>query len=118
MAFAAPAVGAGVSDPGALVWASATASSTAAGFTTTATASLPQGAVGRPLRIKAFGIAAGYVQVQIGNAQVVQVPITPNIINETTIPQNAFPGPVNGITVVIVGFASSVSQAALVGFKQ
>lgn len=116
MAYSNPSPGGGISDAGALVWGSATASGAAA-FTGTATASLPQGATGRPMRIKAAGSVVGYAQIQIGNAQVVQVPITPNIMNETSIPQSAIPGPVNGVTVVIVGLGAGTSYA-LVGYKQ
>ncbi len=115
MAYSNPG-GAGLTDAGPLVWGSATASGAAA-FTGTTTASLPQGGTGRPLRLKAFGSVAGFAQIQIGNAQVVQCPIAPNIVNETSIPQSAFPGPINGITVLIIGLGAGTS-VALVGFKQ
>jgi hypothetical protein len=101
---------------GGLVWATASATGTAA-FTVTATASLPQGATGKPMKLRAFGSVVGYAQVQIGNAQVIQVPVVPNYDKEAAIPDRAFPGPVNGLTVVIVGLAAG-TNVALVGFRQ
>jgi hypothetical protein len=117
MAFSNPSpMMGGAADPAGYVWATATASASAAS-TATVTASLPQGAVGKPKKLKVFGTVAGFAQIQIGNAQVVQEAIAPNIVNMTSIPDRAFPGPVNGVTVIVQQLGSG-TEVVLVGFQQ
>lgn len=117
MAFSNPmSVSGGGADPAGYVWSTATVGSSVA-TTATVTASLPQGAVGKPKKLKVFGTVAGFAQIQIGNAQVVQEAVTPNIVNMTSIPDRAFPGPVNGVTVVATTFGSGTA-VILVGFTQ
>lgn len=78
--------------------ATATNTFTAAG-TATITPTLPGGASGRPVRIRASGSVAGYVTLNIGtNAQIV-VAVNPNAPQQSeAIPASAFPNPVNSVT--------------------
>lgn len=82
----------------------ATAQHTATGaetsFTTVA-ATLPGGAVGRPLRLIASGSVGGIVEIQFGSQAVYALSVAPNqspvVYN---IPASAFPNQVNSVNVL------------------
>jgi hypothetical protein len=97
-----------------LIWASATA--TAAGATAL-TPTLPNGAIGMPVRIKASGSVAATVTLNISNSQQIVVLVNPNAPpTEEEVPAGAFPGKQGSVSVtaelsaagnvyVAVGFA-------------
>lgn len=79
----------------------ATHTSTAAETSfTTVNATLPGGATGRPIKIKASGSVSGIVQFGFGAAAVYAIPVAPNQNPvEYTIPASAFPNKVNSVPV-------------------
>ena len=79
----------------------ATHTSTAAetSFTTVA-ATLPGGATGRPIKLKASGSVSGIVQIQFGSQAVYSIPAAPNQLPaEYVIPASAFPNKVNSVNI-------------------
>lgn len=79
----------------------ATHTSTAAETSfTTVSATLPGGATGRPLKIKASGSISGLVQFQFGANASYAIPVAPNQNPvEYLIPKSAFPNKVNSVPV-------------------
>lgn len=77
-----------------------TATAAETSFTTVA-ATLPGGAVGRPLRLIASGSVGGIVEIQFGSQAVYALSVAPNqnpvIYN---IPATAFPNQVNSVNVL------------------
>jgi len=83
----------------------------------TLTPTLPGGATGRPIWVRASGSVAGYVTVNIGTQAQIVVSVTPNApYTEEKIPAAAFPNPVGavpvsataagaGVITVYIGFA-------------
>ena len=97
---------------------SATASNTfTAAGTAAITPTLPGGASGRPVKIRASGSVAGYVTLNVGTQAQIVVLVNPNApAAEQAIPPQAFPNPVNsvatsatasgaGLVVVAIDFA-------------
>ena len=78
---------------------SATASNTfTAAGTAAITPTLPGGASGRPVRIRASGSVAGYVTLNIGTQAQIVVMVNPNAPQqEQPIPASAFPNAVNSV---------------------
>lgn len=79
----------------------ATHTSTAAETTfTSVNASLPSGATGRPIKIKASGSISGIVQFGFGATAVYAIPVAPNQNPvEYIIPPSAFPNKVNQVPI-------------------
>jgi hypothetical protein len=96
-----------------LIWASGTVTATGAG-TTNLVITLPNGAIGRPLKLKASGGVAGNVTMQIANSQQIVVLVNPNAAPvEEDIPARAFPGPQGSVTVAVYASAAGVIQVAI-----
>lgn len=77
-----------------------TATAAETSFTTVA-ATLPGGAVGRPLRLIASGSVGGIVEVQFGSQAVYAIAVAPNqtpVVYD--IPATAFPNQVNSVNVL------------------
>lgn len=82
----------------ALAQHTATAAETS--FTTVA-ATLPGGAVGRPLRLIASGSVGGIIEIQFGSQAVYALAVAPNQAPVTyNIPASAFPNQVNGVNIL------------------
>ena len=98
-------------------WATKFENPTAAASNTSDSVALPNGAVGRPVKIKASGSVAGAVTVNIGNGAQIVVQVNPNAPpTEENIPSQAFPNQVStvsfeyttagaGFLTISVGFA-------------
>lgn len=77
-----------------------TATGAETSFTTVA-ATLPGGAVGRPLRLIASGSVGGIVEIQFGSQAVYALSVAPNQSPVTyNIPATAFPNQVNSVNVL------------------
>jgi hypothetical protein len=88
--------------------ATATHTPTAAetSFTTVA-ATLPGGAVGRPIKLLASGSVGGLVQITFGSQAAYTIPVAPNqlpVVYE--IPKSAFPNQVGSVNVQFEGFGA------------
>lgn len=88
----------------------ATAQHTATGaetaFTTVA-ATLPGGAVGKPIKLKASGSVGGLVQIQFGSQASYTLAVAPNQLPvEYIIPGTAFPNAVNSVNVLFEAFGA------------
>jgi len=79
----------------------ATHTSTAAETSfTTVNATLPGGATGRPVKLKASGSVSGIVQIQFGAQATYAIPVAPNQNPvEYAIPASAFPNKTNSVPV-------------------
>ena len=79
----------------------ATHTSTAAETSfTTVDATLPGGATGRPVKLKASGSISGIVQIQFGAQATYAIPVAPNQLPvEYAIPTSAFPNKTNTVPV-------------------
>ena len=67
---------------------------------TTVNATLPGGATGRPVKIKASGSVSGIVQFQFGAQAQYAIPVAPNQLPvEYVIPVSAFPNKTNEVPV-------------------
>ena len=67
---------------------------------TSANATLPNGAVGKPVNIKCSGSITGLVQITYGAGATKAVPVIPNGSPvDLKIPAGSYPNPVNQITV-------------------
>ncbi len=105
------------SAPANEVQAAVTFTPSAAGALTAASAALPAGAVGTPVRVEAFGSVGSYVSLTTTGQQQIIATVAPNG-NPTTkaIPAQAFPGKVNSVQ--IGGYASGAGVViALVTFR-
>lgn len=91
----------------------ATHTSTAAETSfTSASASLPSGATGKPFKVKASGSVSGLVQISFGNSATYQIPVAPNQLPvEWTPPASAFPNRVNSVS---IGFMCSGGVGTLI----
>lgn len=81
--------------------ATATHTSTAAETTfTTVNATMPNGAVGRPLVLRAAGSVGGIVRIQIGNGTYYELQVAPNQnAVEYAIPKTAFSNRTNAVPI-------------------
>ena len=94
-------------------WAVGSNTFTAAG-TATVTPTLPGGAIGRPVKIKASGSVAGYATLNIGTQAQVVVLINPNAAyTEEPIPASAFPSPVGSAPVSVTASGAGVVTVAI-----
>lgn len=95
----------------------ATASNTfAAAETVTVTPALPGTAVGRPKWLRLQGNVSGVASIQIGNLAVLNAVCVPNQVPDVVqIPPNAFPSPVNSVSVSLTADAAGVLRV-VIGF--
>ena len=85
---------------------------------TAVTASLPGGAVGRPIKITCSGSVSGLVQFQFGAAASFTLAVVPNgEPKEYLIPHSAFPNPVNSVPVSIECSGGVGTIIAIVEFE-
>lgn len=85
---------------------------------TAVTASLPGGAVGRPIGFKASGSVGGIVQFQFGSAAVYQIAVAPNQLPvEYKIPPSAFPNKVSTVTVSFQNSGGIGTNFAIIEFE-
>lgn len=74
---------------------------------TTVAASLPGGATGKPITLRASGSVAGIVQIQFGAQAVYNIPVAPNQNPvEYKIPPSAYPNKVNSVNIGFQAFAA------------
>ena len=77
-----------------------TATAAETSFTTVA-ASLPGGATGRPIILRASGSVAGLVQIQFGSQASYTIAVAPNQLPvDYTIPVSSFPNRVNSVNIL------------------
>lgn len=98
-------------------WATSGYTATAAVSAAPVSVTLPQNAVGKPVKMKVSGSVAGYVTLEIGNGAQITAMVNPNALyDEVDIPASAFPNLVSsvavevtasgaGLVVVSIGFA-------------
>lgn len=99
----------------ALRWAVSQQNPTAAGTTSGIAVSLPQGATGKPMVLKAVGNVSGYVTLTYGNSDQVVASFNANQGDEKVIPATAFRGPTNAVVVSL--YVSAAGSATIsVGF--
>ena len=85
---------------------------------TTVNASLPGGATGRPIKLKASGSIAGLVQIQFGNQASYTLQVAPNQLPvEYEIPQTAFPNDVNSVPILFECVGGVGTLTAVVEFE-
>lgn len=86
--------------------ASHTATAAETSFTTVA-ATLPGGAVGKPLKLSASGSVGGLIQLQFGSQAAFTLAVAPNQLPvEYVIPASAFPNAVNSVNVLFEAFGA------------
>ena len=96
-------------------WAS-TSNTFAGAGTQSKTATLPGGATGRPVLLRASGSVSGEVDLTIGNGAIIAVPVNPNApYTDAIIPASAFVSAVGEVTLSLVGDGAGVIRC-LVGF--
>lgn len=100
----------------ATLWASAANTFTAAG-NSTQTPTLPGGAVGIPVVVRASGNVSGQVAINISNTQQVIVPVNPNApYTEVALPANAFPARTGQVSATLTADGAGTIRV-LVGFS-
>lgn len=95
---------------------SASVTATAAGATAV-TATLPNGQVGSPCKVRASGSVSGQVAINLANGQQIILPVNPNApFTEQAIPASYFPGKMTSVSLTITLDVAGVIRA-IVYFK-
>jgi hypothetical protein len=77
-----------------------------------ATATLANGAVGKPKRVRVSGNVSGEVDIQIQNTQVIVIPVNPNApFTEVDLPDFAFPKNIGQVALTLVADAAGTIRA-------
>lgn len=97
-------------------WADVAYTATAAG-SESATVTLPNGQVGKPVILKGSGSVSGVIKLTFGNAAVISVPVNPNApAQEAAIPSEAFPALTGSVSLTIEADGAGTIRA-YVGFS-